>query len=240
VAEQPRDERREEHHDGQGARYRDKIAGFGVTFTTMFTRVVTEEYPEVKVPTQPRYHGRHQLNRHPDGLEKCVGCELCAWACPADAIYVEGADNTDGDRFSPGERYGRVYQINYLRCIFCGLCIEACPTRALTMTNEYELAGPSRAGLIYEKQDLLAPVLPGMVEAPHPMVAGTTEKDYYNGLVTEATPEQKSWVEARRGEGAASEDRSGGVTGRSEVEGVAAGAGDQPGGVGAVPGSVRP
>ena len=173
------------------------VAGFGVTFKTMFTEVVTEEYPEEKVPTQPRYHGRHQLNRHPDGLEKCVGCELCAWACPADAIFVEGADNTEEERFSPGERYGRVYQINYLRCIFCGLCIEACPTRALTMTNEYELAGPTRAGLIFEKQDLLGPVLPGMVPAPHPMVPGTTEKDYYDGAVTTSVPEQQEWADAR-------------------------------------------
>ena len=173
------------------------IAGFGVTFATMFTEVVTEEYPEEKVPTQPRFHGRHQLNRHPDGLEKCVGCELCAWACPADAIYVEGADNTEEERYSPGERYGRVYQINYLRCIFCGLCIEACPTRALTMTNDYELAGPTRAGLIYEKQDLLGPVLSGMIPAPHPMVPGTTERDYYEGGVTHAVADQQAWVDAR-------------------------------------------
>ena len=136
------------------------VAGFGVTFRRMFSKVVTEDYPYEKRPTAPRFHGRHQLNRHPDGLEKCVGCELCAWACPADAIYVEGAANTPEERYSPGERYGRVYQINYLRCILCGLCIEACPTRALTMTNEYELADTSRASLIYEKQDLLAPLLP--------------------------------------------------------------------------------
>jgi NADH-quinone oxidoreductase subunit I len=173
------------------------VAGFGVTFTEMFRKTVTEQYPFEKKPTQPRYHGRHQLNRHPDGLEKCIGCELCAWACPADAIYVEGADNTDEERYSPGERYGRVYQINYLRCIFCGLCIEACPTRALTMTNFYELAGKTRAGLIFEKPDLLGPLQAGMLPAPHPMVPGTTERDYYQGNVTEAVPQQQAWVAAR-------------------------------------------
>ena len=159
----------------------DPVAGFGVTFRTMFKKVVTEQYPFEKVPTAPRFHGRHQLNRWPDGLEKCIGCELCAWACPADAIYVEGASNTEDERFSPGERYGRVYQINYLRCILCGLCIEACPTRALTMTNEYELADDNRADLIYTKNDLLAPLLPGMEQPPHPMRLGDDEGDYYRG-----------------------------------------------------------
>ncbi len=173
------------------------VAGFGVSFATQFRKVATVEYPEVKAPTAPRYHGRHQLNRHPDGLEKCVGCELCAWACPAAAIYVEGAENVDGPsvdadgnpvesgRYSAGERYGRVYQINYLRCILCGLCIEACPTRALTMTNEYELADDSRASLIYEKSDLLAPMLPGMQQPPHPMLLGNDD-DYYRGEFKEA------------------------------------------------------
>lgn len=172
------------------------VAGFGVTFATMFRKVSTEEYPEEKRPTQLRFHGRHQLNRHPDGLEKCVGCELCAWACPADAILVEGADNDDvtGQRFSPGERYGIVYQINYLRCIFCGYCIEACPTRALTMTNEYELADDNRADLIFTKDQLLAPLQSGMAPAPHPMVEGMDEKDYYKGKVTGATTAQEEWV----------------------------------------------
>jgi NADH-quinone oxidoreductase subunit I len=166
------------------------IAGFGVTFRTMVTKPVTEQYPEEKVPTAPRYHGRHVLNRHADGLEKCVGCELCAWACPADAIYVEGADNTEEARFSPGERYGSVYQINYLRCIFCGLCIEACPTRALTMSNEYELADDSREDLIFTKDQLLAPLLPSMEAPPHPLRLGADEKAYYAGQPATPTPSQ--------------------------------------------------
>ena len=159
--------------------FQNPVAGFGVTFKAMFKKRLTEQYPEQQKTTAPRFHGRHQLNRHPDGLEKCVGCELCAWACPADAIYVEGADNTEEERYSPGERYGRVYQINYARCILCGLCIEACPTRALTMTNEFELADSSRANLIYTKEQLMAPLLPGMEQPPHPMRLGNDEKDYY-------------------------------------------------------------
>ena len=162
----------------------DSVKGFGVTFSHMFKKVVTEEYPEQRKPVAPRYHGRHILNRHPDGLEKCVGCELCAWACPADAIYVEGADNTEQERYSPGERYASVYQINYARCIFCGLCIEACPTRSLTMSNEYELARDNRQDLIFTKEQLLAPLLPGMEQPPHPMRLGESEKDYYVGALT--------------------------------------------------------
>jgi NADH-quinone oxidoreductase subunit I len=132
------------------------------------------------------------LNRHPDGLEKCIGCELCAWACPADAIYVEGGDNTDTERYSPGERYGKVYQINYLRCIFCGLCVEACPTRSLTMSNEFELALDNRQDLIYTKEQLMAPLLPGMEAPPHPMRLGADEAAYYTPREAKGAPQSEA------------------------------------------------
>jgi NADH-quinone oxidoreductase subunit I len=157
--------------------------GFSVPLRTMFTRPETAQYPEQPRPVAPRFHGRHQLNRYADGLEKCIGCELCAWACPADAIYVQGADNTVEARYSPGERYAEDYQINYNRCILCGLCIEACPTRALTMTHDYEFSSATREGLIWTKEDLLVPTPEGAEDTPH------TDREvrrrglnYYGGL----------------------------------------------------------
>ncbi len=131
------------------------LAGFGVTFRQMFRKRVTREYPHVKREKPQRFHGRHVLNRYPDGMEKCIGCELCAGVCPARCIYVRGADNPPDDPVSPGERYGFVYDINMLRCIFCGLCVEACPTEAITMTHLFEFSITNRQDAIYTKDDLL-------------------------------------------------------------------------------------
>ncbi len=187
-------------HDPRGpiGEFLAPVAGYGVTITSFFGPDATEQYPFEGPYLQPRFHGRHLLNRYADGLEKCIGCELCAWACPADAILVEAASNTPEDQYSPGERFGNVYQINYLRCIFCGLCIEACPTRALTMGHQFELSEYTRETEIYEKTDLLVPLAEGMLAPPHPMVAGLTDSDYYRGAVTGPTRSQIDWVREHR------------------------------------------
>ena len=130
--------------------------GFGVTFRQIFNKPITQEYPEFKRPVYPRFRGRHRLHVHENGLEKCVGCSLCAAACPADCIRVVPAENTPDNRVSAGERYARIYEINMSRCIFCGYCELACPFDAITLGNEYEISEYSRDDLIYTKDMLLA------------------------------------------------------------------------------------
>ena len=110
---------------------------------------------DVKVAKPERLHGRHVLNRYPDGMEKCIGCELCAGVCPAKCIYVRGQDNDPENPTSPGERFGFIYEINYLRCIHCDLCVEACPTEAITESKLFEFSFTNRSDAIYTKSELL-------------------------------------------------------------------------------------
>jgi len=144
------------------------LKGFWVTFNKMMDRkssgaIVTVEYSggrtkdahDEKREKALRLHGRHVLNRYEDGMEKCIGCELCAGVCPAKCIYVRGEDNDPDNPTSPGERFGYVYEINYLRCIHCDLCVEACPTEAITESKLFEFSFTNRADAIYTKDELV-------------------------------------------------------------------------------------
>jgi NADH-quinone oxidoreductase subunit I len=131
------------------------LDGFAVTFQQLFEDRSTTPYPEEKRPKAVRLHGRHVLNRYEDGMEKCIGCELCAGVCPARCIYVRGEENPIDDPVSPGERFGFVYEINYLRCIHCDLCVEACPTEAITESKLFEFSFTNRDDAIYTKSELM-------------------------------------------------------------------------------------
>src|SRR5687768_14129377 len=134
------------------------LDGFRVTFKKLFEERLTRDYSKDeggKRPKPVRLHGRHVLNRYEDGMEKCIGCELCAAVCPARCIYVRGADNPPDNPVSPGERYGFIYEINYLRCIHCDLCVEACPTEAITETKLFEFSFTNRLDAIYTRDELL-------------------------------------------------------------------------------------
>ena len=161
------------------------LRGLWTTLKSMFEKPVTIQYPEIKRPVRERFRGLHELKRYDNGLEKCIGCALCAAACPSDAIFVEASENTDEERYSPGERYASTYEINMLRCIFCGFCEDACPTEAIVLEKNYELSFTDRSSAIYTKDMLIVKVPAGGEPTPQ-----KTEP----GVYTRSVPEMKDPV----------------------------------------------
>ncbi|HLZ21739.1 MAG TPA: NADH-quinone oxidoreductase subunit NuoI [Ktedonobacterales bacterium] len=172
------------------------LKGLSTTLKEFGKKPTTVSFPEERRDLPPRFRGRHVLHRYENGLERCVGCFLCAAACPADVIYIEADENTDEHRVSPGERYARVFDINMLRCIFCGYCEQACPTGAITLERIYDLASMRPEDMIYHKEQLLEPLgssTRGSIKdwTPEPPAETTTpipaRQGFFDGLEASAT-----------------------------------------------------
>lgn len=135
------------------------MKGFGITFSHLFKKKATIQYPEVKRPIAEIYRGKHVLKRDDQGRERCTACGLCALACPAEAITMVAAERkADEKQLYREEKYASIYEINMLRCIFCGLCEEACPKEAIFLTNEIVPSDYKRLNFIYGKDILVEPI----------------------------------------------------------------------------------
>jgi NADH-quinone oxidoreductase subunit I len=137
---------------------RSTAQGMSVTLSHIPTRKETVSYPEEPVQMYRRFRGEHFLDVNEDGKERCVSCFLCAAACPADAIYIEGAEDPRpyAERSSMDHRYAKVYQIDYGRCILCGFCVDACPTDAIIHGHNFEWAVYTPGEMVKDKEYLLA------------------------------------------------------------------------------------
>jgi len=132
--------------------------GMGITFSHLFKKKPTINYPEETRTFSSVFRGVQILNRDEEGREKCTACGLCAVACPAEAITMEAAERQPGEEhLYKEEKYAAKYEINMLRCIFCGLCEEACPKDAIYLSQTFAPANYGREGFIYGKKDLLIP-----------------------------------------------------------------------------------
>jgi NADH-quinone oxidoreductase subunit I len=135
----------------------DLVEGLGVTFRAQNPKhIYTEQYPAERPKVAERFRGAPRLNINPENGETlCISCDLCAIACPENLIRLTSVRNPETRR---KELVTFIYDLS--RCMFCGLCEDACPVDALELTQDFELAGYSREGAIWDRQML--------EEGPHP------------------------------------------------------------------------
>ncbi len=154
------------------------LKGMAITFSHIFKKQPTIRYPEQTREFSPVFRGLHVLNRDEEGRENCTACGLCAVACPAEAITMEGAERLPGEENKyREEKYAAKYEINMLRCIFCGLCEDACPKDAIYLSETFAPANFTRKGFIYGKEDLL---IPNPVTEPEAYAKARGEKRVHN------------------------------------------------------------
>jgi len=142
------------------------LRGLLITFKHLFRKKTTIQYPEEKLIPPDGYRGLHRLNKDAKGRIKCVACDMCSAACPADCIdIVPGTSPSDLDK----ERYPVSFEIDLLKCIFCGFCEMACPEEAIELTEIYDFSDYTRDKLIIDKDGLLE------------VFDKTKENNYYSG-----------------------------------------------------------
>jgi NADH-quinone oxidoreductase subunit I len=128
--------------------------GLKTTLGHMFSKKITEQYPEQDAKVPGNYRGVHRLNRDEAGRVKCVACYMCATACPAHCIDIVSAPSPP--EWIGREKYPEIFVLDELRCIYCGMCEEACPVDAIELTTLYDLTGLSREEMVFDKEKLLS------------------------------------------------------------------------------------
>lgn len=127
------------------------LIGLKITFSHLFTRSVTIQYPEIKVPLPERARNRLYVN-----MNDCIGCYQCARACPVNCIDIETVKSIPGEdlgKTSQGKKkalWVTNFTIDFAKCCYCGLCTYPCPTNCIYFTETYEYSEWEREKLIYQ------------------------------------------------------------------------------------------
>lgn len=135
--------------------FKSIFTGMGITMRHLFQPSVTEMYPEEKVTLPPGARARLHVN-----IEDCIGCNLCARACPVNCIDIEtvtATSDVDLGKTSTGnpKRFWLpTFNIDMAKCMYCNLCVYPCPTECITMEPEYEYSEYDRTELVYHFTNL--------------------------------------------------------------------------------------
>ncbi len=144
------------------------IKGMEVTGKELFTKKVTEQYPEnraeLKIPE--RFRATLQFIYDDEGYHKCIACKTCERNCPNGTIEIitRMVDLPNGKKKMKLDKY--MYDLG--SCTFCGLCVSTCPTNAIEFSNDFEQAVFRREALLKQLNYLPDKEKPAPAPKPTP------------------------------------------------------------------------
>ena len=123
------------------------VKGMAITFSYLFRKSITVQYPEKHAVIPLRFRGKLVLPIDQEkGTDRCTACMRCVRICPNHSIDIEKQKGPDGAELPRPEKY--LYNMG--TCMFCNLCVEVCPFFAIVMSDEVELATADRGALVVD------------------------------------------------------------------------------------------
>jgi NADH-quinone oxidoreductase subunit I len=126
------------------------------SFSNVFRKPVTVEFPDVIRPRAERYRASFALLHEEDGDEACIGCLQCERICPSEVISIKAGGKRESPITGKKRGYADDFVLDLNACIYCELCVQVCPTDAIVMTREPELPAYGREDLVLTMAKLYA------------------------------------------------------------------------------------
>jgi len=124
------------------------LSGMMITLRELFTKKVTEQYPENRATLKiaDRFRGELVMPHDANNEHACTACGICQTNCPNGTIQVisKMVENAEGKPKRTLDKY--VYDLGM--CTFCNLCVLTCPSDAIQFQNTFENSLFTREKLI--------------------------------------------------------------------------------------------
>ena len=155
------------------------LGGMAVTWKELWTKKVTQQYPENRdtLVISDRFRCELTMPHDENNEHACTACGICEMNCPNGTITVNSKmiETEDGKKKKILDTY--IWDLGM--CTFCNLCVLTCPSSAIKFDNDYENAVFTRGKLVHQlnhegsklrekKKEVkpVAPVAPVKAETP--------------------------------------------------------------------------
>ncbi len=124
------------------------LFGMSVTWKELWTKKVTQQYPENRktLVISDRFRCELTMPHDINNEHACTACGICQMNCPNGTINVLSAmiETEDGKK----KKILDTYTWDMGMCTFCNLCVITCPSDAISFNNQFENAVFTRSKLV--------------------------------------------------------------------------------------------